>query len=79
MAEEKRPNRASNMERAEGDRETALANDRSDDRTDEGAAHPGITNRSDEEESTNQQRVPPRGNSRDPAMPDEESTINTKI
>jgi hypothetical protein len=38
-----------------------VANDRTDDRTDEGAAHPGITNRSDAEESDNQQRVPPRG------------------
>jgi hypothetical protein len=61
MPDNTTPNRASNMERAEGDRETAVANDRTDDRTDEGAAHPGITNRSDAEESDNQQRVPPRG------------------
>ncbi|HTL45994.1 MAG TPA: hypothetical protein VL262_16775 [Vicinamibacterales bacterium] len=61
MADKNTPNRASNMERAEGDRDTALTNERTDDRTDEGAAHPGITNRSDDEESNNQQRVPPRG------------------
>ena len=61
MADNTTPNRASNMERAEGDRDTARANERTDDRTDSGAAHPGITNRSDEEESQNQQRVPPRG------------------
>ena len=61
MADNRRSNRASNMERAEGDRDTALENDRNADRTDEGAAHPGITNRSDQEESDNQERVPPRG------------------
>jgi hypothetical protein len=61
MADKTRPNRASNMESAEGDRDTALTNERTDDRTDEGAAHPGITNRSDEDESSNQDRVPPRG------------------
>jgi hypothetical protein len=64
MPDKNMPNRASNMERAEGDRETALTNERTEDRsdrTDEGAAHPGITNRSDDEESKNQQRVPARG------------------
>ncbi|HWT46173.1 MAG TPA: hypothetical protein VN085_09415 [Vicinamibacterales bacterium] len=61
MPDKNTPNRASNMERAEGDRDTALTNERTDDRADEGAAHPGITNRSDDEESNNQQRVPPRG------------------
>jgi hypothetical protein len=61
MADDTTPNRKSNMERAEGDRETALVNQQTDDRTDEGADHPGITNRSDREESANQDRVPPRG------------------
>ncbi|HWK08973.1 MAG TPA: hypothetical protein VNR64_02905 [Vicinamibacterales bacterium] len=64
MPDKYTPNRASNMERAEGDRETALTNQDTDDRTDEGAARPGITNRSDDEESSNQQRVPPRGDTK---------------
>jgi hypothetical protein len=49
------------MDKAEGDRETAPTNEQTDDRTSQGAAHPGITNRADDEESENQERVPPRG------------------
>ena len=60
-------NRKSKMEKAEGDRDTAIANQGSDDRTSEGAAHPGITNRPDKEESGNQDRVPPRGGTKDGA------------
>jgi len=64
MADNTRSNRSSNMERAEGDRDTELTNLQTDDRTGDGASHPGITNRSDDEESSNQQRVPPRGDSK---------------
>ena len=61
MAENNRPNRSSNMEKAEGDRDAELVNPQAEDDAAEGAAHPGITNRSDAEESRNQRRVPPRG------------------
>ena len=64
MADNTTPNRSSNQEQAEGDRETALRNERTDDRTDDGAAHPGITNRSDTEEAGNQNRVPRRGDTK---------------
>jgi len=52
------------MEKAEGDRDTEIANQQSDDRTADGARRPGITNRADDEESNNQRRVPPRGNTK---------------
>lgn len=61
MEEKTTPNRASNMEKAEGDRDTELENQQGGDAADTGAAHPGITNRSDDEESTSQRRVPSRG------------------
>jgi hypothetical protein len=62
MADNTMPNRAANMEQAEGSRENVNRDE--SDRTDEAAAHPGITNRSDEDESRNQQRVPPRGDTK---------------
>ena len=61
MADQTTSNRASRMEKAEGDRETEYENQEDGSRPSEGAAHPGITNRSDDEESGNQRRVPPRG------------------
>lgn len=61
MADQTTSNRASRMEKAEGDRDTEFDDQPTDDRTGDGAAHPGITNRSDEDESRNQRRVPPRG------------------
>jgi hypothetical protein len=61
MADQTTSNRASRMEKAEGDRDTQETTQDDANRTSQGAAHPGITNRSDEEESGNQRRVPPRG------------------
>jgi len=61
MSDQTTSNRASRMEKAEGDRDTEFENEQTDDRTGDGAAHPGITNRADEDESRNQRRVPPRG------------------
>ncbi len=68
------PNRASNMEKAEGDRwssdsDTVERRDREQDdmrqnRTDPGA---GITNRSDEEERENQASLPDRGDAKNGA------------
>ena len=52
MAETDRPNRQSNMEKAEGDRASA-------DQYDKGNS--GITNRPIDEEIENQERVPDRG------------------
>jgi len=66
MADQNTPNRASNMEKAEGDRET-IRDRGTDDRSDDGANHPGITNRDDAEESENQQRVPRRGEAKNGA------------
>jgi hypothetical protein len=64
MDDKTTPNRASNMEKAEGDRDPELGNQQGGDATDRGAAHPGITNRSDDEESNNQRRVPSRGDTK---------------
>jgi hypothetical protein len=63
MAEQERPNRESNMEKAEGDRDTVAGGDtgrRSEwgEGTSEGG---GITNRPLAEEVENQQEVPERG------------------
>ena len=56
MAEQDIPDRKSQMEKAEGDRDTVAANMTED--RDEGS---GITNRPLEQERENQDRVPPRG------------------
>lgn len=58
MADQDIPSRASNMEKAEGDREDAPES-----RYDEGGGA-GITNRSIDEEVENQKEVPPRGESK---------------
>jgi hypothetical protein len=79
------PNRASNMEQAEGSREAERGSD----------TGTGISNRDEDREREEQQRVPPRGRDagrtmgggnlghgreRDAVMPDdEESSLNTKI
>jgi hypothetical protein len=63
MTDDNMPNRSANQEKAEGDRDTAARNQDTD-RTDAGAAHPGITNRGDREESSNQERVPRRGDTK---------------
>ena len=64
MSDQTTSHRASRMEKAEGDRDTEIANQQSDDRTADGAQRPGITNRADDEESNNQRRVPPRGDTK---------------
>jgi hypothetical protein len=53
MADNERPNRQSNMEKAEGDRASDAQYDNSTDA--------GITNRPIDEEIDNQERVPDRG------------------
>ena len=55
MADTDRPNRQSNMEKAEGDRETERYNEQ---------GSTGITNRGADEEKQNQERVPDRGDSK---------------
>ena len=68
MADQDTPSRASNMEKAEGDRQDAPQarreeNDAPETRYDErGGA--GITNRPLDEEVENQKEVPPRGKSK---------------
>ena len=57
MADQDTPTRASNMEKAEGDRQ-----DGPESRYEEGGA--GITNRPIDEEVENQKEVPPRGKSK---------------
>jgi hypothetical protein len=74
MDDKTMPNRASNMEKAEGDRWSSDSdtverrdreqNDMRGNRIEPGA---GITNRSDAEESENQASIPDRGDSRDGA------------
>lgn len=65
------PNRASNMEKAEGDRwssDPATVERRDRERADSGASADepgtGISNRSDTEERENQEAVPPRGDTK---------------
>jgi len=63
MADQEQPNRSSNMEKAEGDRDTVAGGDtqrRSEwgEGTSEGG---GITNRPLGEETENQEQVPERG------------------
>jgi len=53
MADTDRPNRQSNMEKAEGDRPSSSQS--------EERGNAGITNRPVEEEKDNQERVPDRG------------------
>jgi hypothetical protein len=55
MADNDRPNRQSNMEKAEGDRIEPQSEERGD---------AGITNRPIEEEQDNQERVPDRGHAK---------------
>lgn len=59
MAEQNGPDRKSQMEKAEGDRDTVAAN--LQDERDDGS---GITNRPLEEERKNQERLPDRGDSK---------------
>jgi hypothetical protein len=65
------PNRASNMEKAEGDRwssDPATVERRDRERVNSGASADepgtGISNRSDTEERENQEAVPPRGDTK---------------
>lgn len=58
MADQDTPTRASNMEKAEGDRQ-----DGPESRYEEGGGA-GITNRPIDEEVENQKEVPPRGKSK---------------
>ena len=58
MADQDTPTRASNMEKAEGDRQ-----DGPESRHEEGGGA-GITNRPIDEEVENQKEVPPRGKSK---------------
>jgi hypothetical protein len=67
MADQDRPTRSSNMEKAEGDRNTVADTDTSrrsewGEGTSEGG---GITNRPLAEESKNQKEVPERGDRKD--------------
>jgi hypothetical protein len=69
MADQDTPTRSSNMEKAEGDRDTVTDTDTSrrsewGEGTSEGG---GITNRPLGEEVENQQEVPPRGDRKDGA------------
>jgi hypothetical protein len=63
MNDKNTPTRSSNMEKAEGDRDTAQANRDVDygNATPEGG---GITNRPLEEEVDNQERLPDRGDTK---------------
>jgi hypothetical protein len=70
MADQDRPNRSSNMDKAEGDRDTVADTDTSrrsewGEGTSEGG---GITNRPLGEEGKNQQQVPERGDRKDGAQ-----------
>jgi len=69
MGDQDRPNRASNMEKAEGDRDTVADTDTSR-RSEWGEGRSeggGITNRPLGEEKGNQQEVPERGDRKDGA------------
>ena len=59
MADTDRPNRQSNMEKAEGDRASAAQY--------EERGNAGISNRPIEEAQNNQERVPDRGDTKDGA------------
>jgi hypothetical protein len=79
------PNRASNREKAEGDRET-ITDTQTDRRSEwgEGTSQGGgITNRPLAEEQENQNEVPERGKSKggpdDPVMPADDTSLNTKV
>ena len=64
MKDTNMPNRASNMEKAEGDRETDIRNQ-----------EPPV----EEPSSRRPARVDDRRGDRDPVMPDDDSSLNTKI
>ena len=79
------PNRASNMEKAEGDRwssDPATVERRDRERRESGAAAEepgtGISNRSDREERENQDAVPPRGDTKDGANAGSGNTTSRK-
>lgn len=71
--------RKSPMEKAEGDRERATENAGREQR------ERAITNRSEDVERENQERVPERGERQDgeraenPVMPDDDATLRTEI
>jgi hypothetical protein len=65
MKDTNTPNRASNMDKAEGDRETDIVNQ-------EPLVEPGPAPR-------RPGRVDDRRGDRDPVMPDDDSSLNTKI
>lgn len=62
MADQDTPTRASNMAKAEGDREDAQETRPEENYAEKGGA--GITNRPLSEEVDNQKEVPPRGKSK---------------
>jgi hypothetical protein len=82
MADQDRPNRAANMEKAEGDRSTTEQGRIPDSESSSGRSYAddgyhagGITNRPLDEEIENQEAVPDRGKSQD----DERSRRNEDI
>lgn len=62
-------NRPENKEPAEGSRETTGASDEAG----------GITNRPLETEEREQEEVPPRGRTKEEALPEDDATLKTKI
>jgi hypothetical protein len=87
MADTDRPNRQSNMEKAEGDRDTAEqweAERREPDRLVQRHPYPGDptkldTERTADEQSTVRNSGLATGSDKDPVMPSDDATAKTKI